>query len=90
MNAPIISARGTKSTLRIKPKPAAAAPVPAPPRPPPAPIDADHFFTIWRTDGPRPKQRHLTLAAAATERERLQATSPGATFYIFECKRVPV
>jgi hypothetical protein len=81
-NAPIISAKGTKSTLRIKPKPAAAAPA--------VPLDADHFFTIWRTDGPRPKQRHPTLAAASAERERLQATSPGATFYIFECARVPV
>jgi hypothetical protein len=81
-NAPIISAKCTKSTLRLKSKPTAAAPA--------VPLDADHFFTIWRTDGPRPKQRHPTLAAASAERERLQATSPGATFYIFECARVPV
>jgi hypothetical protein len=83
------------STLSLK-KPATArrastaAPVPAPPRPPPAPIDADHFFTIWRTDGPRPKQRHPTLAAAAAEKDRLSAMNPGATFYVFECKRVPL
>ena len=79
------------TTLRLKKKVAPiSATTPTSTAPPPVPIDAAHFFIVWRTDGPRPKQRHPSLAAASAERDRLKSMSPGATFFIFECTRVPV
>jgi len=54
----------------------------------PAPFDADHFYFLWRLNGKRPTQRHPTIEAAITERDRLMGEYPGAQFLIFEAKRI--
>lgn len=77
------------STLRLK-KRAAAQPAPTASRPRAAPLDADHFFFLWRFGSGRPTQRHASLQAATTERDRLTKEYPGTVFYVFEAKRVPV
>jgi hypothetical protein len=59
-----------------------------PPRPPPVPLDAELFWMIWNPWHARPRQRHPSLEAAITERDRLLAENPGQTFYVFEARMV--
>jgi hypothetical protein len=60
----------------------------APPRPVlklktrPAPADT---WVTWRVGGPRPKQRHASLADALAERDRLAHLHPGERFETFQC-----
>jgi hypothetical protein len=76
------------STLTLKKKivPVAAAESKAPP----APLDETHFYFLWRVGGKRPTQRHPSLEAVITERDRLQSMYPESVFLVFEARRVPV
>ncbi len=89
------SNNSTRRTLTLKrgvTTERAAAATPTPKRLPvePAPLDGGHFFIVWRLNGARPRQRHATLEAAITERDRLAAVCPDAVFLVFDAKRVLV
>jgi hypothetical protein len=75
-------------TLRSRPDAAPSSTTVAPDIPPPIPLDAGIFWMLWNPSHARPRQRHPTLEAAITERDRLLAENPGHTFYIFEARMV--
>ena len=46
------------------------------------------WFIVWKVAGARPRRRHPTLAGAFAERSRLMRLHPGATFHVFELRRI--
>jgi hypothetical protein len=46
------------------------------------------FFMVMRSNGQRPKVRHLTLQSAQDEARRIAANNPGSDVWVIESKTV--
>jgi hypothetical protein len=48
----------------------------------------ERFWLVMRSNGRRPKMRHLTLQAAQEEAARVSANNPGGSVWVIECRTV--
>jgi hypothetical protein len=48
----------------------------------------ERFWMVMRSNGHRPKVRHLTLQEAQQEAQRVAANNPGSDCWVIECKTV--
>jgi hypothetical protein len=48
----------------------------------------ERFWMVMRSNGNRPRVRHLTLQQAQDEARRLAANNPGTDVWVIECRTV--
>jgi hypothetical protein len=48
----------------------------------------EHFWLVMRSNGRRPKVRHLTLEEAREEAQRIAAKNPACDCWVIECRTV--